>query len=46
MEGRELDGVAVYFADVEILAHGGDVLRWNVVGGAPDLFGGFMLAWC
>jgi hypothetical protein len=41
-----LDGVAVYFADVEILAHGGDVLGWDVVGGAPDLFSGFMLGRC
>jgi hypothetical protein len=46
VEGRELDGVAVYFADVEVGADGGDVLRRNVVGGAPDLFSGFMLARC
>lgn len=43
MEGRELNGVAVYFADVEVGADGGDVLGGDVVGGAPDAFGGFVL---
>jgi hypothetical protein len=46
MEGRELDGVAVYFADVEVGADVGDVLGWDVVCGAPDAFGGFMLMGC
>jgi hypothetical protein len=46
VEGRELDGVAVYFADVEVGPDGGDVLRRNVVCGAPDLFSGFVLAGC
>jgi hypothetical protein len=39
VEGRELDAVAVYFADVEIFTYGGDVSRGDVVCGAPDTFG-------
>jgi hypothetical protein len=46
MEGRELDGVAVYFADVEVGADVGNVSGRNVVCGAPDAFGGFMLMGC
>ena len=43
VEGRELDAVAVDFADVEIFADFGDVLRGDVVCGAPDALGGFVL---
>lgn len=43
MEGRELDAVAVDFADVEILADFRDVLRGDVVCGAPDALRGFVL---
>jgi hypothetical protein len=44
MEGRELDAVAVYFADVEVSTDREDMLLGDVVCGAPDLLGGFMLA--
>lgn len=44
MEGSKLDTVAVYFADVEVGADGGDVGGGDVVGGAPDtLFGRLVL---
>ena len=44
MERSELDAVAVYFADVEVGADGGDVGGGDVVGGTPDtLFGGLVL---
>jgi hypothetical protein len=46
MEGRELDGVAVYFADVKVGADVGNVSGRNVVCGAPDAFGRFMLMGC
>jgi hypothetical protein len=36
VERRELDAVAVDFADVEVGAHCGDVLSGDVVSGAPD----------
>lgn len=40
MERCELDAVSVDLAQVEIVAHGCDVLLGNVVGGAPDAFVG------
>lgn len=43
MEGRELNAVPVYFADVEVFAHRRDVLGWDVVCGAPDAICGFVL---
>jgi len=43
VEGRVLDAVAVYFADVEVCAYFGDFGGGDVVGGAPDAFGGFVL---
>lgn len=43
LERRELDAVPVYFADVEVGADLGDVRRGDVVGGAPDALGGFVL---
>jgi hypothetical protein len=43
VEGRELDAVPVYLTQVEVGAYLGDFGRGNVVGGAPDAFGGFVL---
>jgi hypothetical protein len=43
VERRELDAVPVDLADVEVLAHLGDVRGGDVVCGAPDaLAGGVM----
>ena len=39
-EGRVLDDVAVYLADVEVLLHFGDFGGGDAVGGAPDA------GWC
>ena len=43
MEGRVLDAVPVYLADVEVGAYFGDFGGGDVVCGAPDAFGGFVL---
>jgi hypothetical protein len=43
MEGRVLDAVTVYLADVEVGADFGDLWGGDVVGGAPDALGGFVL---
>ena len=43
LEGRELDAVPVDLADVEVLAHFGDFGGGDVVCGAPDALGGFVL---
>lgn len=43
LEGCELDAVPVDLADVEVLAHFGDLGRGDVVCGAPDAFSGFVL---
>ena len=43
-EGRVLDAVAVYLADVEVLLHFGHFGGGDAVGGAPDAgWGGGML---
>ena len=46
-EGRvercELDRVSVYFAEIEVGAHGCDVVLGNVVGCAPDARAGLVL---
>jgi hypothetical protein len=44
VEGSELDTIAVYFADVEVGADGGDMGGGDMVGSAPDaLFWGLVL---
>jgi hypothetical protein len=43
VERRELDAVAVDFADVEVIPHFGNVFRRNMVCCAPDAFGGSVL---
>jgi hypothetical protein len=43
VEGCELDGVAVYFADVEVGANICYFFLGDMVSCAPDAFGGFML---
>ena len=43
MEWRELNGISIYLADVEVLAHFGDFGGGDVVCGAPDALGGFVL---
>lgn len=46
MEGRELDAVTVYFAEVEVFSDSGDFGGGDVVGGAPDAFCGLgVLVW-
>jgi len=48
VEGGKVDGVAVYFAYVEVLLHFGDMGGGDVVGGAPDFWrgGGVLGAVC
>jgi hypothetical protein len=43
VEWCELDTVAIDFTDVQVFADFGDVLGGDVVGGAPDAFGGIVL---
>lgn len=43
VERRELYRVAVYLANVHELAHCGDFVAGDVVGGAPDALGGVVL---
>ena len=43
LERRELDAVPVDLADVEVLAHFGDLGGGDVVCGAPDALGGLVL---
>jgi hypothetical protein len=43
VEGRVLNAVAVYLADVEVSAYFSDFSGGDVVRGAPDAFGGFVL---